>query len=403
MSNYKQAIEVITRLRERGFESLLAGGCVRDRLLKRVPSDFDVATNALPEQVSKLFRRTLSVGAQFGVVMVLLGGKQVEVATFRTDGGYQDGRRPSQVAFCDARQDAARRDFTVNGMFFDPIEEKLYDFVGGQADLKAKVLRTIGDPDQRFSEDFLRLLRAVRFAVKLDFTIEPATWASIQRHANKIANISAERIAAEWEDTLTFPARRRGAELLIESGLCRAIFPDFDEPAARKGAAVLAQLPDHIDSALAMAAFWAELQTDTAMAFCRRLKLSNAQCGHIRFLLSHRGVLRDAEMPLSQLKMLVHEPYFEPLCLLEEAMLKAQRRSTASLKALRLRVMGLNPAGIHPPPLLDGYALMELGAAGPTVGRLSRELYIAQLEEHLKTPDEARQWAKQWLMTHRDV
>ena len=401
MSNYKQAIEVIRRLRERGFTALLAGGCVRDRLLGRTPSDFDVATNAVPQEVTKLFRRTLTVGAQFGVVMVLLGDKQVEVATFRTEGGYQDGRRPSQVAFCDAREDAARRDFTVNGMFYDPIEEKLYDFVGGQADIEAKVLRTIGSPEQRFSEDYLRMLRAVRFAVKLDFTIEPTTWRAICAFADKVAAISAERIAAELEEILTHPNRRRGAELLAESGLCRAIFPAFDDAAVRKGAAVLGYLPHSVDAASALAAFWAEVSTEKALGFCRRLKLSNTQTKHIRFLLEHRGVLRNADMPLSQLKLLAYEPYFEPLCLLEKAMLKAERKSPYALNEIRRRALQLDPQGIHPPPLLNGHTLMQMGASWPTLGRLARELYIAQLEEHLKTPEQAKEWAAQWLKAYR--
>ena len=403
MSNYKQALEVIRRLRERGFEALLAGGCVRDRLLGRTPSDFDVATNAAPQAITGLFRRTLTVGAKFGVVMVLLGDKQVEVATFRTEGGYQDGRRPSQVAFCDAREDAARRDFTVNGMFYDPIEEKLYDFVGGQADIEAKVLRTIGSPEQRFSEDYLRMLRAVRFAVKLDFAIEPQTWQAIRQYADKVASISAERIAAELEEILTHPKRQRGALLLAESGLCRAIFPTFDDAAVRKGAAVLGHLPDSVDAASALAAFWADVSTEAAIGFCRRLKLSNSQIKHIRFLLEHRGVLRDARMPLSQLKLLAYEPYFESLCLLEKAILKAERKSQRAVMEIRRRVLELDPTGIHPPPLLDGHSLMRMGAAGPTLGRLARELYIAQLEEQIKTPEQAKEWATQWLHAHRDA
>ena len=165
MTNRKQALHVIRRLRQEGFDALLAGGCVRDRLLGRPASDYDVVTDAVPGQVIRLFGRTLKIGAQFGVVMVLLEGKQVEVATFRTEGGYQDGRRPGHVAFASAREDAARRDFTVNGMFFDPIGKTLHDFVGGRSDLDAKILRTIGDPDHRFSEDYLRMLRAVRFEI----------------------------------------------------------------------------------------------------------------------------------------------------------------------------------------------------------------------------------------------
>ena len=224
MSNRDAAYKVVRRLRKEGYQALFAGGCVRDRLLGCCAHDYDVVTDAVPEQVTKCFRRTLQIGAQFGVVMVLIGGDQVEVATFRTEGGYQDGRHPGHVEFASAVEDASRRDFTVNGMFFDPIEKKVLDFVKGQQDLEKGILRTIGNPDERFSEDYLRMLRAVRFAVKLDFKIEPATWASIQKHAAKITGISAERIAAELERILTHPNRGAGIHLLIESGLAKSIF-----------------------------------------------------------------------------------------------------------------------------------------------------------------------------------
>ena len=401
MSNRKQALHVIKRLRQEGHEALLAGGCVRDRLLRRPASDYDVVTDAVPDQVIRLFRRTLKIGAQFGVVMVLLEGKQVEVATFRTEGGYQDGRRPGHVAFASAREDAARRDFTVNGMFFDPVKKTLYDFVGGQTDLKAEILRTIGDPDQRFSEDYLRMLRAVRFAVKLGFAIEPQTWRSMQTHAEKIVRISAERIAAELEEILTHPNRRRGAELLFESGLGKAVFHPLSDDAARAALDVLKRLPRAVDFALAMAAFCAGLPTSAAMDLCAGLKLSNAGLKHIRFLLEHRGVLCQVELPLSQLKLLMHEPYFTDLLTFERAIMRAEGKPVRPLTILKKRAMAIDPVCVHPEPLLDGHALIALGvASGPMVGRLSRELYIAQLEEHLKTPQQAEKWVLGWLAAH---
>ena len=197
MSNRDAAYKVVRQLHKAGYTALFAGGCVRDRLLDRPAKDYDVVTDAVPEQVTACFRRTLQIGAQFGVVMVLTDGQQVEVATFRTEGGYQDGRHPTHVEFASATEDASRRDFTVNGMFFDPIEKEVLDFVNGRQDLEKQVLRTIGDPDERFGEDYLRMLRAVRFAVKLEFEIEPATWAAIKKHAPKITGVSAERIASE--------------------------------------------------------------------------------------------------------------------------------------------------------------------------------------------------------------
>lgn len=404
MSNRKQALHVIKRLRKQGFEALLAGGCVRDRLLSRTANDYDVVTDAVPQQVISLFRRTLKVGVQFGVVMVLLDDKQVEVATFRTEGGYSDGRRPDHVEFASARQDAARRDFTVNGMFYDPFKDVIYDFVDGQTDLQAQILRTIGDPDQRFSEDYLRMLRAVRFAVKLDFTIEPATWRSIQAHADKITRISSERIAAELEDILTHPRRCRGAELLMTSGLAGVIFPDIAESAAQTALDVLEGLPCAVDFALAMSAFCVGLKTAAALAHCRGLKLSNATLKHIGFLLDHRDALCEVEMPLSRLKRLMHEPYFDNLMTLQRAIQKARGKSLRPLITLKHRAAAIDPAAVHPAPLLDGHELLALGAApGPQVGTLAKELYTAQLEDRLTTPKQARTWVTEWLDAHKST
>ena len=266
---------------KRGVRLFFRGGCVRDRLLGRPAKDYDVATDAVPEKVTGLFRRTLKIGAQFGVVMVLMDGQQVEVATFRTEGGYQDGRHPGHVQFASAKEDASRRDFTVNGMFYDPVEKKVLDFVEGQRDLQRRILRTIGVPDERFSEDYLRMLRAVRFAVKLDFEIEPATWRSIQTHANKISDISAERIMAELEQILAHPNRIQGVKFLADSGLARAIFKVYQGQDAGFGAGVLAHLPEAVDFPLALACFWGGFDTKTALAQCEKIEteqLTNQAC-----------------------------------------------------------------------------------------------------------------------------
>jgi poly(A) polymerase len=398
MSNREAAYKVVQTLRKEGFGALFAGGCVRDRLLGRPASDYDVATDAVPEQVISLFRRTLKVGAQFGVVIVLIDDKQVEVATFRTESGYQDGRHPAHVEFAGAREDAARRDFTVNGMFFDPIEEQVFDFVGGRQDLDRRLLRTIGNPDERFGEDYLRMLRAVRFAVKLDFAIDPDAWTSIQKHAGQITRISAERIAMELEQILTHPARAAGTRLLIDSGLAQAIFPVYTGPHTAFSIEVLKHLPDATDFGLSLAAFWAGFETKFAMAECDKLKLSTSLLRHVRFLLEHRGVLLEEEMPVSKLKLLMHQPYFQDLLALEEANQKASDRPLAPVKTICKRAMEIDPNEVHPQPLLNGHDLMALGATpGPTVGHLAQEMYIAQLEGHITTPDQARQWVGDWL------
>jgi hypothetical protein len=197
MTNRQAAVQIVKKLRGEGFQALLAGGCVRDMLLGRRPNDYDVATDAKPNDVIKLFRRTLKVGAKFGVVVVLIDKIQVEVATFRTESDYEDGRHPSKVRFTTAAEDAARRDFTINAMFYDPIAKKVIDYYKGQADLKNKIIRTVGDPVERFSEDYLRMLRAVRFSTQLGFSIEPRTQKAVCNQAENITKISGERIAAQ--------------------------------------------------------------------------------------------------------------------------------------------------------------------------------------------------------------
>ena len=206
------AIDVVKRLRDAGFQALWAGGCVRDYLLGLAPKDYDVATDARPEQVQALFRWTIAVGMSFGVVQVLgprgpSGVLKVEVATFRSDGDYSDGRHPDNVVFASAREDALRRDFTINGMFYDPVAEQVIDYIGGQEDLQARRLRAIGDPMARFREDKLRLLRAIRFATRFDLTLDPTTAAAIGSLALQIRQVSAERIADELRKLLVYPRR----------------------------------------------------------------------------------------------------------------------------------------------------------------------------------------------------
>jgi tRNA nucleotidyltransferase/poly(A) polymerase len=225
------AVQIVRRLRERGFEAFWAGGCVRDHLLGRVAKDFDVATSAKPDEIRELFgrRRTIAVGAAFGVIAVLgpPGAGQVEVTTFRRDSTYLDGRHPEHVTFTNAAEDAARRDFTINGLFYDPEAREVIDYVGGQLDLEAGIIRAIGEPRARFIEDKLRLLRAVRFATTFDFRLDPATAAAVREMAPEIAVVSAERIAQELRRMLVVPSRARGIELLRETELLPTVLPEL--------------------------------------------------------------------------------------------------------------------------------------------------------------------------------
>ncbi len=404
MTNRQAAIKIIRRLHSKGFQALLAGGCVRDMLLRRPATDYDIATDAVPAEVIKLFRRTLKVGAKFGVVIVLLEGKQVEVATFRTETGYADGRHPTKVKFTTAAEDAGRRDFTINGMFFDPLTKKVIDYVSSRADLKKRLIRTIGKPKERFGEDYLRMLRAVRFSTQLGFAIEPKTFSAIRRHAKSISKISGERIAMELEAILVSPNRSIGASLLTRSKLVETVFPGLDSKKMNLAVKILNQLRKKVDFPLALACLFAGCPTEFALEKCRVLKLSRNQTKHIKFLLANRGKLLEDKMFLAELKLTLAQPYFWDLYELQRAIQKAKRKSVAPLTKLRRRIKALGDIELRPKPLLDGHELMRLGAVpGPGLGQLAQEMYIAQLEGQLQTTAQARQWVQKWLQKHRII
>ena len=398
MTDKDAAIRIVKGLRSKGFQALLAGGCVRDMLLNRPAKDYDVATDAEPAEVIRLFKRTLQVGAKFGVVIVLLDDRQVEVATFRSDVGYVDGRRPSRVSFTTAEQDALRRDFTVNGMFYDPLEGKVIDHVGGQADLERRVIRTIGGPAERFSEDYLRMLRAVRFSAQLDFSIEPATYAAVCALASKITGISGERICMELEGILTCPGRADGARLLKETGLAAAVFPGIDNGQIEIGLRVLAKLRGETSFPLALAAFFVGVQAGNALVHMEVLKANRSQTRHVEFLLRRRGVLLKDDMSLAELKRLLAEPHFRDLYEFQRAIQKAVGGPVGPLARLLRRARDLAGVELRPAPLLDGHDLMQLGMMpGPGLGQLVEQLYMAQLEGAFASPEQAKAWAVDWM------
>jgi len=404
MSNKQAAIEVIERLQQHGFQALLAGGCVRDMLLGRPAKDYDVATNAQPADVMRLFPRTLKVGAKFGVVIVLIRNKQVEVATFRAEAEYEDGRHPTRVRFTTPAEDASRRDFTINGMFYDPLAEQVIDYVEGQADLAQRIIRTIGNPEERFGEDYLRMLRAVRFSTRLGFAIESETYAAIGRNAARITRISGERIARELEEILVHPNRARGAAMLFETGLAQVIFPGFDGEQARRAVLVLGRLRKTVGFPLALAAFFSGCSVSFATERCEILKLSNKQARHLEFLLAHRGDLLDSAMSLAQLKRFLADPHFGDLYELERAIQKAvgSKRDLAQLGRFRRRVRDLGDVEVKPKAILNGHDLIRLGAVpGPSLGQLTQELYTAQLEGEVTDREQAERWVTDWLARHR--
>jgi poly(A) polymerase len=425
------AIHVVRRLRDQGFEALWAGGCVRDELLGRVPKDYDVATSARPEEVQRLFRRTIAVGAAFGVVEVLgprtpFGPLKIQVATFRADVSYSDGRHPDRVIFSSAREDALRRDFTINGMFFDPLENRLIDYVGGQDDLRAGVLRAIGEPALRFAEDKLRLLRAVRIATGFDFTIEPATAAAIRSMARQIGAVSAERIAEELRRLLTYPQRARGVRLLDEVGLVAVLLPELlpmkdlpqGLPAAPTGDLwdhvlwVLDLLGPVVSFPLAFAALLHDvgkprtvgrtpqrytfyhhenIGRDVASEIALRWKLSNDERERIEWLVEKHQYLSDApRMRLSKLKQILVHPGIGELLALHRADALASGRDTAHVAFCERLLQEWTEADLNPPPLITGHDLAGLGLEpGPLFGRLLEAVREAQLEGSINTPQQA--------------
>jgi tRNA nucleotidyltransferase/poly(A) polymerase len=276
----ERAVGVVRALRAAGHEALFAGGCVRDHILGASPVDYDVATSALPEDVMALFDRTVAIGAAFGVVRVLVEDDEFEVATFRTEGGYSDGRHPDSVRWATAQEDVLRRDFTINGLLLDPLDGQgvVLDHVGGEADLAAGLIRAIGDPTERFAEDKLRLLRAVRFAARFDFTIEDATWAAVLAGAASITEVSTERIRDELERMWTQSAPGPGLMLLERSGLWPHVLPEIGDPAR-----AVSRLADvgPLDAIVGWAVVAAELDPAAATDLARRMKLSSANARHL--------------------------------------------------------------------------------------------------------------------------
>ena len=436
MTEREFAIEVVKRLREAGHVAFWAGGCVRDERLGLAPKDYDVATDALPEEVRGLFRRTVSVGMSFGVVQVLgprapEGPMKVEVATFRSDGRYSDGRHPDSVVFASAREDALRRDFTINGMFYDPIEEKLIDYVGGETDLEARVLRAIGDPVARFREDKLRLLRAVRIATRFDLELEAATAAAIPALAPQIKEISAERIAEELRKLLVYRQRARGVALMEQTGLVAAILPELLEmkglpqgpPHAPTGdlwehvLLVLDLLGDAPSFPLAFAAlfhdvgkrrtvgrtpdrytFYSHEEVSRRMAFeaAIRLKLSTVERDRIEWLVKKHQFLADArQMRTSKLKMTLAHAGIRELLALHRADAVASGRSADHVDYCEQLLSEWSDADLNPEPFVNGHDLGRLGLTpGPKYKEILDKVREAQLDGALQSRAQALEFVQ---------
>jgi poly(A) polymerase len=414
------AESVVRTLREAGHQALFAGGCVRDLLLGTLPKDYDVATDARPERVREVFghRRTLAVGASFGVIVVLpskaerdAGVEPVEVATFRTEGPYLDGRRPERVEFATPEEDAKRRDFTINGMFLDPVEDRVLDFVGGQTDLRAGVIRAIGDPRERMAEDKLRLLRAVRFAATLGFRLDEGTAAAVREMAGQLTVVSAERIVQELRRMLVHPNRRRAVELCAECGLLERVFPELGS-LLRSAAATddvwnrtlsMLERLDKPSFPLALACLLHGLcdappwPVDPLACLgvidpiCGRLRLSNAESVRVIFLVGHQnaldGIRRDRP---SRMKRLCATKGARDLVELVRVRDSARGESLDDVRFVENFLRSTPPDVINPPMLLTGDDLIALGLKpGPTFKRLLDDVRNAQLDGTIESHEEA--------------
>ncbi|MGC9454667.1 MAG: CCA tRNA nucleotidyltransferase [Phycisphaerae bacterium] len=388
---------VLKRLRSAGFEALFAGGSVRDMLLGRKSYDYDVATNATPKQVKRLFRHVLLVGAQFGVAMVIHNGRRVEVTTFRSDESYSDGRRPDSIRYADARQDALRRDFTINGMFYDPLSDEVIDYVGGREDLKRGVIRTIGSPDDRFAEDYLRMVRAVRFAVRLDFRMDPATAEGIRKYAGNVRSVSGERIFEELWRMFSEPSAAEALRKMDELGLAEHVVGElFEADVWPRAVERVEYVAARRDPVLTLAAALVDLPPRDINAVTRRWGASNDLRNAIRWMHEHLGDWRRAEqMPLRELKRLMASEHFERLRRLWRFQEKRETGREAASRHIAGRVKSIPADAVAPPPLVSGADLKELGVEpGPRLGRILRETYDAQLDERVTSRGEAMAMAR---------
>ena len=432
------ANSICDMLLRHGWQAFLVGGCVRDILLRREPADYDVATDASPHQVMQLFPGSIAVGAQFGVVLVTQESNKVEVATFRRDIGYSDGRHPDQVIYATKPEDdVSRRDFTINGLLMRHNSGEVLDFVSGQADLKAGIVRAIGDPERRFTEDKLRMLRAVRFAARFGYSIEPITFSAIQKHAPEIHTVSAERIHEELSKLLTEGAARRGFELLDEAGLLQEVLPEIS---VMKGVPqppeyhpegdvwihtriMLERLPPNSSLTLAWGVllhdvgkprtfrpasltgdrirFDGHVEVGVGMAaeICKRLKFSNADMEQVQALVANHMKFKDvAQMRKSTLKRFVRQPHFDEHLELHRLDTLASHGRLDAYQMV-LDFLAETPLDqVRPTRLLTGDDLNEMGyEPGPEFQNMLRALEDAQLEGTLTTREQAMAFVKKYF------
>ncbi len=427
------AEKVVRRLCAAGHQACFAGGCVRDMLRGVEPKDYDIATSAVPAQVQALFPGSQAVGAHFGVILVRVDGCDFEIATFRTDGAYRDGRHPEDVRFATREEDAQRRDFTINGLFFDPVAGEVIDHVGGRADLEARVLRAIGDPAARFAEDHLRLMRAVRFATVLDFEIEPGTWAALVAGAESLRHIAVERVREEFMKIMLAPQRVRGFDLLVASGLMAQILPEIlvlqgcEQPPQFHPEGdvfvhtrlMLSLLPAEVSAPLVLSVLLHDIAKPATRVWdpvagrarfnehdkigaemtgeiLRRLRFPNEIIdATVEAVACHMAFMHVQQMRTAKLKRFLARPHIDDELALHRVDCLGSHGKLDNYDYLQARREEFASAPLIPERLVDGRDLMALGLRpGPQLGRLLEEIQTLQLEGTLTSKEQALEWVR---------
>lgn len=434
MAMEKNAVAIVRILREAGYEACFAGGCVRDLLRGVAPKDYDIATNARPPEIKKLFPRAGEVGAHFGVMLVRRGDHSFEIATFREDGPYQDGRRPESVTFSTAEADARRRDFTINGMFYDPLADEVIDYVGGRADLEAKRIRAIGNPEDRFREDYLRLLRAIRFATVLAFEIEDKTREALGRVSENITRISPERIREELDKIWISPNRVRGFDLLVSSGLMQVILPEIidlqgcEQPPQFHPEGdvfvhtrlMLSLLPPDASLTLVLAVLFHDIGkpatftcedrirfnghekvgADMAEAILKRLRYSNAVIEKVvNSVLNHMRFKDVPQMRTATLKRFMARENFDEELALHRVDCLGSHGGLSNHDLVLEKKEEFSQAPLLPKWFLNGNDLVARGwPSGPEIGEVITRAHDLQLEGVHTSREEALAWLDQQIM-----
>ncbi len=432
----KMALEIVKELREHGFETYWAGGCVRDLLMRREPKDYDIVTSAKPEEIEEILERTVPVGKKFGVILAIRGEYQFEIATFRSDSGYSDGRRPDAILFSNPKEDAIRRDFTVNGMFYDPVDKKVIDFVEGQKDLKNKTLRFIGDSEKRIQEDHLRILRAIRFKNALKFQYAPGTLEAIKKNVNLINTVSKERVGEELNKILLLPGRENAFTEMEKTGILKEILPELcelkgvrqPEKYHKEGdvfvhtTMALEALPDKVTPEVAWATLLhdvgkpatfkvkgrirfnghAEKGAEIVGQIGKRLRLSKNFIENVKWLVERHMTIGDfLKMKPTRMAYWINHPLFDDLLEVHRADALGSKPQDLGLYNRLKKLIKQRDEKLLPEPeiLITGKEIMEEFKIpeGPFVGELLEAVRQAQMNEEITTKREAEEFIKSQL------